>query len=293
MNETDVVIIGAGPAGLSAAIQLKRHGVDFILFEKDEIGGLLKNANAIENYLGFTNPVSGLEFIDLAKEQLKNYKINLNYQKVIKLQYKKNKLYIKSTSDEISCRIVVIASGTKPRKIFRTDMTNDVKELIFYEVCNMKKIKNKIIAIIGGGDAAFDYAVTLSRNNEVVIINRSERVKCLSLLFRRAINYKNITYCSKTEVKKIHRHNDGLELVCCDNNKIIKVSYLLIAAGRVPNIDFITADTQKIIHSLIMEEKLFLIGDVKNDLYRQLSVASGDGVRAAMEINRILSGEKP
>lgn len=293
MIETDVVIIGAGPAGLSAAIQLKRQGVDFILFEKDEIGGLLKNANAIENYLGFINHISGCDFINLVKKHLKNHKIDLCYQSVINLEYRKSKFYVKSDSDEISCRIVVIASGTKARKIFRTDMTNDVKELIFYEVYNMKKIKNKIIAIIGSGDAAFDYSMTLSQNNEVIIINRSERVKCLSLLFRRAINKKNIIYIKNTEVKKIHRHNDGLKLVCCDNKKIIKASYLLIAAGRVPNVDFITADTQKKLHGLIKEGKLFLTGDVKNDLYRQLSIASGDGVRVAMEINRILSGEKP
>jgi len=86
VNIKDVVIIGAGPAGISAAIQLKRYGIEPTLLEKEEIGGLLKNANLVENYPGFPNGVPGPELVKLFKKQLENAQIKVHFEKVLKLK---------------------------------------------------------------------------------------------------------------------------------------------------------------------------------------------------------------
>ena len=189
-----MVIIGAGPAGISTAIQLKRYGVEPTLLEKKEIGGLLKNANLVENYPGFPSGVPGPELVKLFKKQLENIQIKVHFEKVLELDYKNGLFSIKTNQKKITCRIIVIASGTKPRKLSYPDLPAKIENHIFYEIYPLTQVENKKIAIIGAGDAAFDYALNLSKQNKVTILNRGEEVKCLPLLWKRAMETKNISY---------------------------------------------------------------------------------------------------
>ena len=151
-----MVIIGAGPAGLSTAIQLKRYDIEPTLLEKEEIGGLLRNANLVENYPGFPSGVPGPELVKLFKKQLENAQIKVYFEKVLELDYKNGLFSIKTNQKKITCRIVVIASGTKPRKLSNLDLPTEIENHIFYEIYPLTQVTNKKIAIIGAGDAAFD-----------------------------------------------------------------------------------------------------------------------------------------
>ena len=111
--QTDVVIIGAGPAGIAAGIQLKRYGIDPVIIEKDEIGGLVRNANLIENYTGFADGITGVELIDLLKKQAKKAGLKIVSGKVNKIDYCDRQFVIKTSTQELLSHYAIIASGTK------------------------------------------------------------------------------------------------------------------------------------------------------------------------------------
>jgi thioredoxin reductase len=288
MNVNDVVIIGAGPAGLGAAIQLKRYGIEPILLEKEKVGGLLRNANLVENYPGFPEGIPGPELIKLFTRQLENIRIKIQFEEVLELDNRKGVFITNTTQRTIISRFVVIASGTKPRKLSNLNISKDFENHIFYEVSSLAQVANEKIAIIGAGDAAFDYALNLSKKNEVIILNRESRVKCLPLLFERCIGNKNISYLENIQVKNIVCFDSYLTLTCYDttSEREIYVSYLLVATGRDPRLDFLSENLKKNLVKLQKSKVLHIIGDVKNDIYRQTAIAGGDGIKAAMEIYR-------
>ena len=287
MNVNDVVIIGAGPAGSGTAIQLKRYGIEPILLEKDDVGGLLRNANLIENYPGFPEGITGPELIKLFKRQLKNVGINIQLEEVLELDNKNGVFIINTNQRTIISHIVVIASGTKPRKLSNLNVSKDLESRIFYEAHPLAQVANEKIAIIGAGDAAFDYALNLSKKNEVMILNRGSRVKCLPILFERAVSNERISYKENVQVKNIECSESYLTLTCYDSTgeQEICVSYLLVAIGREPSLDFLSENLKENLGKLQKLKLLHIIGDVKNDIYRQTAIAVGDGIKAAMEID--------
>ncbi len=286
MNINDVVIIGAGPAGLGVAIQLKRYGVEPILLEKDDVGGLLRNANLVENYPGFPDGIPGPELIKLFKRQLKNARVKIQFEEVLELDYNKGVFIINANQRKIFSRIVVIASGTKPRKLSNLNISKDLEKRIFYEVYPIAQVANEKIAIIGAGDAAFDYALSLSKKNEVTILNRGSRMKCLPILFERAVSNERISYQENIQVKNIECSDSSLKLTCYNSTgeQEICVSYLLVAIGRDPSLDFLSEDLKENLEKLQKSKVLHMIGDVKNNIYRQTAIAVGNGIRAGMEI---------
>ncbi len=275
-----VIIIGAGPAGIACAIQLKRYNIDFIVLEKDEIGGLLRNANLVENYIGFPNGISGENLVRLMNKQFQNCDINIKYESVNSVNYNNN-FVIETNKTRYTSKYLVIATGTKPFIPEAPIIHDNIKEKVFFEVYELRQIKNKTITIIGAGDCAFDYALNLCEFNQVTLLNRNTRIKALSILQERSTLSNNIQYLDKTSILKIKSVNNHI-LLFCNNSKRLTTNYLLIAIGREPNLDFIDRD-------LLKNPNIFQIGDVKNGQFRQTSIAVGDGTYTAMEISKLLN----
>ncbi len=286
MNKNKVIIIGAGPSGIAAAIQLKRHNIEPILLEQSEIGGLLRNANLVENYPGFPNGITGPDLIALFKRQLQNTGIQVSQETVVEISYAQNLFVTQTNQREIVTNYAVIAIGTIPKTISDLPIADGIKDRIHYEVYPILGETGKKIAIIGAGDAAFDYALNLVQNNRVLILNRGSNTRCLPLLFERAQNTNNIEYITNIKIRNITNTDDQLALTCNHNNEIITIecNYLLIAAGRDPNFGIIGNSLKVKTDELIRNRKLYLIGDVVNDRFRQTAICVGNGVRAAMEI---------
>jgi len=278
----NVVIIGAGPAGIACAIQLKRYNINSIVLEKDKIGGLLKNANLVENYLGFPNGISGDKFVQLLKKQSQSNKLDVKYEIVESVEFLDDIFSINTNKKKYHSKYLVIASGTRPIVPEVPFMQDSIKSKVFFEIYKLDHINNKNIAIIGAGDCAFDYALNLSDNNKVIILNRSNLIKALSILQDKVSKVENIKYFDNIEVQEIGTIDKQLNLILKNNDKSISVDYLLIAIGREPNLDFIGKD-------LLLNPNVFQIGDVKNEQFRQTSIAIGDGTFTAMNINKILN----
>lgn len=281
-----VIIIGGGPAGLACALQLKRYGIDSLIIEKYHLGGLMRNANKVENYLGFPYGISGTDLLENFTHQIKNYNIKIEFDEVMKLQHKNNEFALTTPLKTYKCKIVVIASGTKPKTITEIDIEKEAAHKVYYEVFELRNVENKNISIIGAGDAAFDYALTLSKRNQVHIFNRGEKVKCLSLLYNKVSSEKNIHYHTQKTLKSIRNKKSKLSLIFKDNKNFDEhvSDYIIFAAGRKPEIDFLSEIDENKIENLVSNKTLFFIGDVKNGIARQIAIATGDGIKAAFLI---------
>lgn len=294
MRTCEVAIIGAGPAGVAAAIQLSRFGVEIALFEKDSVGGLIRNANKIENYPGYPNGLSGPDFVHLLEEHLQKLKIEVISENIEHLSYDGDNFTLQSESGSTTAARVIVASGTIP--ITLPQIPSSLTNKVFHEVYPLRKIKDCAIAIIGGGDAAFDYGLNLARHNDISILIRDDSAKCLPLLLERSKSCEQIRVQLHTVVESIDETNENIQLTCrktdISDTFQLDIDYLLIAIGRRPNLDFIDDKLRNRMNDLIDGSKLYMIGDVGNGLYRQATIAVGDGIKAAMSIFRSLTGEQ-
>lgn len=288
MKHHKVAIIGAGPAGIACTIQLSRYGIMPLLFERDIPGGLLKNANLVENYPGFPGGIKGTSLVDKMTRQLIMSKVQVIHENVTLVTYKEDLFRIKTDQNTYISQKLVIASGTVPVEWTEFAIPETIRYKIFYEVYPLKKLRNSVIVIIGAGDAAFDYALQLAEYNKVMIMNRTEAVKCLLLLWQRATVNPRISYYENHVLRQVTEEpsSSQLKLLFQTKNETIPffADYIIFATGRRPELSFFDPNLLKHLDEFQQEGKLYLIGDLKNDLFRQASIAAGDGIRAAMEI---------
>lgn len=297
----EVAIIGAGPAGCATAIQLKRYGIDPVVLEKGKIGGLLLNANLVQNYPGFPEGITGVELASLFEEHLVRSKIKVKNARVAELNYEDNStescgtFLIKTAQESFRYRTVVVASGTRPKELTRLRIPKQVKNRVFYEIYPILENCRKRMAIVGSGDAAFDYALNLAkRSNQVIILNRSMRRKCAPSLWQDVMREKRILYEDNVEITSLSGSGDKLFVECkktSDSNLRIFIDYLIIAIGRVPETDYISQEMKKNIPKLQRSQRLYFVGDVKRGICRQATIAVGDGIHAAMRIRNLLRKE--
>lgn len=286
MKKAAVSIIGAGPAGIAAAIQLKRSGMDPLVVEKDRVGGLLKNAHRVENYPGFPDGIAGLELVALLERQIAGLGIEVLFEEVINVGLDGHAFSVATTQRRWASRILVVASGTKPRKITDVALGPGTGERIFYEMYPLRDVAGKKIAIVGAGDAAFDYALNLARNNDILILSRSEKRRCLPLLGERAARSPRITVLDETLVHTVVVSGEGLRIGCLsgEGEAAHAVDVLVFAIGREPQVDFLSEPLRNRRRELEERGLLYHIGDVHNGLFRQTAIAAGDGIKAAMRI---------
>ncbi|UCF06816.1 MAG: NAD(P)/FAD-dependent oxidoreductase [bacterium] len=290
MRECAVIIIGGGPAGIACAVQLRRGGVEPVLVESDAVGGLLRNANLVENYPGFPCGIEGPELAKRFAHQLDHAGVHTLRDEVEHLTYKDGGFHVRTGSETIRARIAVVATGTKPKRLGGITIPDGAQGRVYYEVYPLREVRNKRIAIVGAGDAAFDYALSLSRHNEVSILGRSDAARCIPVLRERCYADGNITWHGGTVLEEVVRAEEGLVLGCDDGGGRERweheADYVVIAIGREPCLDFLGSETAARLGDLAHEGVLHLVGDVKNDIYRQTAICVGDGVRAAMCICR-------
>lgn len=282
----DVAIIGAGPAGIAAAIQLKRYGIVPLIFERDSIGGLLKNADIVENYPGFPHGISGRKLITALGKHLGDSDQTC-FENVIELDFEDNLFSVISTGRTIQSRIAIVASGTLPVVFSDISIPVELNDRIFYEIYPIMEEKGKRIAIVGAGDAAFDYALNLGRKSEVYILNRSDRTSCLPLLRERAEKSDKISHIKNAVLSAINTGFDDLLSITYlrdGNENELRANYLVFAIGRKPAVGFFSDRLNNHKNRLVTDSLLYMIGDVNNGVFRQTAIAVGDGIKAAMKI---------
>ncbi len=279
----DVAIIGGGPAGSACAIQLARFGLNSILFEKNKVGGLLRNAYRIDNYLGIPYGIGGIEFCKRISSHLNRFNCNIIHENIDRIQLEHSDFILSSDSNNYSAKFCVVATGTAPKIPHWHNV--DIYDRVFFEIADMPQSNAMNIGIVGSGDAAFDYALSLSSNNTIDILNRSNSIKALNSLVHEVQKNKNVRYLDNIEIDSICQSNNKV-LVNCNlkidknniSNLIKEYDFLIIAIGR-------KASTPIIDNSAMNSGNLFIIGDASNNInIRQASISAGNGIDAAMKI---------
>jgi len=294
----EVAIIGAGPAGIAAAIYLKRAGFDPLLLERKKVGGLLVNANLVENYPGFPDGIGGGDLVSLFSAQLGRWRIHVTKADVRRVSRVRGLFRISSEGRGYVSRFLILATGTAPSRITLRGLDEISKERVLYEMADaLDGVKRKEFLIIGGGDAAFDYALNVARNGgSSDLIIRGSGPTCIPLLLRRANKRISIRMSLRTVPVSVVETRRHIELTCRrgGQEEIHNGDYMLIACGREANLRLLSPKLRSEVVSGVADSELsrmLLAGDVKRGLHRQVGIAVGDGIAAAMQIARLLGEE--
>jgi thioredoxin reductase len=286
VKKAEVILIGAGPAGMAAAIQLKRYGINPLVIEEKRAGGLLWNANLVENYPGFPGGIPGPALVAGMVRHFEGHGLEIVQEQARAVDYRQGWFKVETNKADYVAPALVLATGTKPKRFPDGVIPDKAKDRVFYEVADLARVKNEQVLVVGAGDAAFDYALNLAQLNNVVIANRGSEIKALPLLRERVEINQRIRYMENTSIKRIKPEEDQLviQLAVPEGAIEMNCAYILGAIGRTANAPRFSQSLQGEMKRLQKVGFLQIIGDVKNGIFRQTSIAVGDGVKAAMQI---------
>lgn len=291
----DLIIVGMGISGISAAIYAKNSGLNVLLLDKDTPGGLLNKINKINNYPGYsevTGPDLSLELFNSVN------KLNIPYKivEVTSIEVKGNKKIVKTANETFESNFVIIASGRKNRKL---GLRNEEKLLghgiSTCALCDGALYKNKEVAVVGGGNSALEEALYLAGIvKKVYLIHRRDAFRANDSLVDQIKENKNIEILYNSEVTSIVEEEGKLKEIVINKEKHLEVSALFTYVGFEPSNDFlgtleITNESGYIEVNQNYETKIkgiYAVGDcIKKDIY-QLVTAANDGAVAALNVRK-------
>ena len=284
------IIIGAGPAGINAALYLKRAGIDVVLIEKEVPGGEMLKTNKIENYLGFES-IDGGELALKMSKQIKDLGIKIMKDKVLNVT-KSDKFIVEMEKEKIEADYVIVATGRTPRKLgLRGEDELTGKGISYCAVCDGAFYRGKEVAVIGGGDAALTEALYLADLCAKVYVVVRRDLRASEALQSRVKAKENIIVLKNVNVSKLD-YDERLSSIILDDGKTLPVSGMFIAIGGMPQLNFLD-DLDVMIKNgyIVTNDKmessvkgLYAAGDVRYKDYYQIVTAVSDGAVAALSI---------
>ena len=303
MDDYDLIIIGGGPAGITAGIYATRKAIKTLLLTKDFVGQIGKTTE-VENWPG-EKSITGMDLEKKFKEHLQEYEIDIkDGQEVVKIEKDGQGFSIITKKEKFSAKSVIIASGRTPRKLgIEGEEEFSGKGVSYCVICDGPFFKDKQVAVIGGGNAGIETALELSKyTKKVFIIEQEKNLLADEFLQNKAKEADNIEVHTNKQVEKIEGKIMVEKLVCSDKetNKEIQlnVSGVFIEIGSVPAGEYLKDIVE---FSELSEVKvnpetcetstsgLFAVGDVNNKKWKQIVTAVADGARAGLAVYEYLN----
>ena len=305
----DVVILGSGCAGLTAAIYAARSNLKPLVLEGHEPGGQLSITTLVENFPGWPEGIQGPELIENMKKQATRFGAELRMAHLSQADLNSNPIKLEIGSETIHTRTVIIASGASARWL---NLPSE-QALIGHGVsscatCDGFFASGKPIAVIGGGDSAMEEALFLTRfASKVTLINRTDRFRASPIMLERAMAHPSVEFLTSTIVEEVlgveQKDVTGLRLKNTVSGRqwTLPVSFMFLGIGHIPNAQafrgmmdldedgYILAHDD--VHCTLNGEVLpgvFCAGDIKDRKYRQAITAAGSGCMAALEVEKYL-----
>ncbi|MCL4318847.1 MAG: thioredoxin-disulfide reductase [Firmicutes bacterium] len=307
MNERKAVILGTGPAGLTAAIYAARANLNPLVIEGNEPGGQLTLTTEIENFPGFPDGIMGPDLMDNMRKQAERFGAEFFFGAVTSVNLAERPFRVTvNESEEFFAQSLIISTGASAKMLGIPGETEALGHGVSTcATCDGFFFREKKIVVVGGGDSAMEEALFLTRfASEVTIVHRRNALRASKVMQDRARDNSKIKWAlnnTPVAVKSEDNHVIGLEVRNNENGKtsVLEAEGVFIAIGHQPNTAFLRGQVQTdkvgyiitIPHNTATSvEGVFACGDVMDSRYRQAITAAGTGCRAAMDLEKYLEG---
>ncbi|MCL0100832.1 thioredoxin-disulfide reductase [Peptococcaceae bacterium] len=306
METRDLVIVGAGPAGLTAALYAARAAIDTVLIEREMPGGQAATTEQIENYPGFPGGISGSELSIKMAEQVKEFGCEIVYSDVENIEREENAFRIKHLNGEIIAKSVIVATGAKPIMLgIKGEQEFHGRGVSYCATCDGAFFRDKKVAVIGGGNAAVEEAIFLTKfASKVYLIHRRDKLRAAKIAQKKAFDNPKIEFVWNSVLEEI-KGNQTVEKVITKNVKTgesseLSVDGVFVFIGTQANSDLLKGlvDLDERGYVIAGEDTvtkvpgLYVAGDLRKKPMKQVVTAAADGAVAAMQAERYLAENK-
>ncbi|OIP25635.1 MAG: thioredoxin-disulfide reductase [Dehalococcoidia bacterium CG2_30_46_19] len=291
-----LIIVGGGPAGLTAGLYSARGGFKVLLIEKEVIGGQIANADRVDNYPGFPEGISGFELARLIHQQATNHGLETMSGEVTGLTSRYGSNIVNTTEGDFIAQAVIIAGGSQFRKLEVPGEGEFLGKGVSYcATCDGPLFRDKAVAVVGGGDTAVTDALSLSKFvSSVKVIHRRNQLRASKVLQRKAQTEPKIEFIWDSVVTEVKGKEKLTDLVLKNTKNgiisLLAVDGVFVAIGLVPNTEYLRGvlpldEGGYIITTELMETTvpgIFAAGDIRHNSVKQAIVAAGNGAVAAL-----------
>jgi thioredoxin reductase (NADPH) len=305
MQKEKIVIIGSGPAGLTAALYTARANLQPLVISGSQLGGQISITNEVENYPGFPEGTTGPELVDMMQKQAERFGARILIDEVTEVNIRNGKPFtLKTYGDEFEAETVIIAVGASPKRLEVPGEEALIgRGVSFCATCDGFFFRGKDVVVVGGGDSALEEGIFLTRFvNQVQVIHRRNELRAGETLKERAFANEKIGFIWDSVVEEILGEDkvEGVRVrnVKTEETKEIPTDGVFIFIGHYPNsdlfLDQLEMDERNYLrtdeHMMTSMPGVFAAGEVQDPIFRQIATSVGQGCAAALMTERWLEG---